>query len=354
MTTVKNVIHSIANPLTYICNLSFTTGAFPQKMKMAKVIPLYRSGDSKLYSNYRPVSLLCQFSKVLEKLFEKRLKVFLEKFNILSDSQYGFREQRPTALALLDLTEEISSYIDKSNHVIGVFVDLKKAFDTINHDILFMKMERYGIRGIFLEWLKSYMGNRKPYVQIRDYRSSSLDITVGVPQGSALGPTLFTLFINDLCMTSKKLKFILFADDTNILCSGKKLRNLMHDVMTELTYLNHWFRLNKLSINMEKPKYILFGNKKTKTEERMIIDNNEIERLTETKFLGVILDEQLNWKPQIKNIKIKLAKSVGLLNKTKLFLNYKARYILYSSLVMPHLSYCVEIWGNTYPSNLQS
>lgn len=161
MSIVKNVIEGISKPLTYICNLSFQTCTFPNTMKIAKVIPLHNSGNKHLFTSYRPVSLLPQFSKIFEKLFNNQPDKFLDKHKLLSESQYGFRSNRPTSLALIESIEEITNSLDQKLYTIGIFIDIKKAFDTINHDILLMKLEQYGIRGRVLDWMRSYLTDRK-------------------------------------------------------------------------------------------------------------------------------------------------------------------------------------------------
>ena len=168
--------------LCHICNLSFQVGKFPEQMKIAKVIPLYKSGERHHFTNNRPVSLLPRLSKILEKLFVGRLDTFINKHKLLSESQYGFRSQRSTAMAVLELIEEVTSSLDKKKFAVGVFIDLKKAFDTINHEILIKKLERYGIRGVVLHWKKSYLSNRQQFVQMGDCQSSCLDIVVS-PRG---------------------------------------------------------------------------------------------------------------------------------------------------------------------------
>lgn len=207
MALIKKVIKEIVDPITHICNLSFKLGTFPTEMKTAKIIPIYKTGDKHIYTNYRPISLLPQFSKILEKLFVARLDSFIEKHNIPIEGQYGFRANRSTSMALTEVIEELTNSIDSKEYAIGVFIDLKKAFDTINHDILLHKLERYGIRGIGLSWVRSYIENRKQFVQIGDYRSSCSNISCGVPQGSVLGPKLFILYINDIIMVSDILKW---------------------------------------------------------------------------------------------------------------------------------------------------
>uniref|UniRef100_A0A8C6WF21 Reverse transcriptase domain-containing protein n=1 Tax=Neogobius melanostomus TaxID=47308 RepID=A0A8C6WF21_9GOBI len=297
MTMIKKVIQNISVPLTHICNLSFSTGEFPNHMKIAKVVPIYKSGDNHLFTNYRPISILPQLSKILEKLFAARLDSFINKYNLLSDCQYGFRNNRSTAHALINLTEEVTNHIDNKLYSLGIFIDLQKAFDTIDHKILLNKLQNNGIRGIANNWLKSYLTERKQYVQIEEHVSGWRNITCGVPQGSILGPQLFLLYINDLCEVSTKLKFILFADDTTILCSSKDLQLLISEVTTELHKLKEWFNRNKLSLNILKTKMILFGKRNSKVQIKINIENTQIEQVKEYTFLGVIFNHEVSWRP---------------------------------------------------------
>uniref|UniRef100_A0A673A262 Reverse transcriptase domain-containing protein n=1 Tax=Sphaeramia orbicularis TaxID=375764 RepID=A0A673A262_9TELE len=252
MTLIKQVINSILQPFTYICNKSFQTGTFPENMKIAKVIPIYKNGDKHMVSNYRPVSLLPQFSKILEKLFVKRLDDYIDKYRILNDHQYGFRKNRSTSLAVMEFAENIATAVDQKQHTVGVFIDLRKAFDTIDHSILLRKCEMYGIRGVTQNWLKSYLQNRSQYVSIGNTNSQLRNVTCGVPQGSVLGPKLFILYLNDIFMASSKLKFTIFADDTNLLYSGVNMKQILEIVEKELSKLKKWFDVNKLSLNEDK------------------------------------------------------------------------------------------------------
>ncbi len=269
MFIIKTVMEGISKPLTYICNLSFQTGTFPNKMETAKVIPLYKSGDKHSFTNYHPVSLLPQFSKILEKIFNNRLDTFILKHNLLTDSQYGFRTNSTTSLALIDSIENVMNSIEQKQFAVGLFIDLKKAFDTIDHHILINKLEHYGIRGVVLNWIQSYLSDRRQFVKLGDSCSKCLDITCGVPQGSILGPKFFILYINDICHTSKILKLVLFADVTNIFCSGDDLHQLQDLVNTEMMKLKTWFDKNKLSLNVNKTK-VMFGHRRRHTQIKIL------------------------------------------------------------------------------------
>ena len=221
MCLLKKIIPYIVKPLAHICNTSLMNGIFPDRMKIARVIPLFKNGDVKEFSNYRTVSILPQFSKILEKVFHNRLMSFINDKQLLNNIQFGFRNNMYTALALIELVEEITTAIDEGKTTVGVFIDLKtKAFDTVDHNILVNKLEHYRIRGLANNWVCSYIENRRQYVCINDSNSECLDVKCGVPQGFILGPALFILYVNDMCNVSKSLKSILFADDKTEICTG--------------------------------------------------------------------------------------------------------------------------------------
>ena len=353
MWVLSKIAPQVVKPLVHIFNLSFTTGIFPCEMKIAKVIPLFKNGNKSDFSNYRPISLLSQFSKILEKLFNERLQQFLNTNNILSNSQYGFRTHMSTVHAALELTESISDSIDSKQHCAGVFIDLKKAFDTVDHKLLVEKLSFYGVRGIANTWLENYLMNRKQYVVVDNQASRMQFIKCGVPQGSVLGPVLFLLFINDICNVSNLLKFVLFADDTNIFCSNENVEVLQDTLNRELAKLFVWFSINKLSLNLGKTNYMLFRSRPPDLELHLKINNAEIPKVTATKFLGIIIDDRLNWKPQIQSVKSKLSSILSVMYKASKLITTAGMYTLYCSLFQPYISYGNEIWGNNYASNVK-
>ena len=228
-------------------------------------------------------------------MFNKRLDSFISKYDVLSESQYGFRSNRSTSMALIELLEKLTNSIDDKKITVGVFIDLKKAFDTINHKLLLKKLEFYGIRGIVLKWVESYLSNRKQYVYFNGIRSDQLQIKCGVPQGSILGPQFFILYINDICNCSNILQFILFADDTNIFYSSSQYEVISAVISHELSNLRTWFALNKLSSNVLKTNYMIFTKKIVCDNINIVFDNQPLDRVHTTKFLGVIIDDKLSW-----------------------------------------------------------
>ena len=252
-------------------------------------------------SNYRPISLLSVFNRIFEKMMSNRLKSFFETHNLIFESQYGFREKRSTQHAIIDIVNQIQIKMDQKMYSCGIFIDLHKAFDTVNHSILLRKLEHYGIRGIINDWFHSYLSDRKQTVQIGNNISDNESTLVGVPQGSVLGPLLFLIYVNDIYKASNKLKFYLYADDTNLLYADRNLKSLESVLNAELLTVFNWLTANKLSLNMKKSHFVIFHPYERKLNhvvDLKMFDNDSktfisLERKNYVKYLGILIDSNL-------------------------------------------------------------
>ena len=265
---LKHCIETYIDPLTYLVNLSINQGIFPDELKIAKVLPIYKSDDKQLIQNYRPISVLPFFSKIFEKIISNHLLNFIDTNNILYDNQFGFRKNHSTTHAIITLVERVSKALDTGKIVVGVYLDLKKAFDTVDHQILLNKLYAIGIRGHIHDWFKSYLSNRTQFVYYNNTTSEVKGISHGVPQGSILGPILFIIYLNDFSRASDILFSILFADDTTVLIEGHSYNNIITVLNNELYKIDTWLQANKLTININKTHYMVFPSSKIKTNKR--------------------------------------------------------------------------------------
>ena len=287
-----------------------------------------------------------------------RLYNYLEKSNILYHKQFGFRKNHSTEHAVIDLANQILQGFENNCYTLEIFLDLSKAFDTVNHKILIYKLRNYGVVHSNLKWLQCYLENRKQGVPYDLTCSPFESISCGVPQGSILGPLLFLVYINDIFLSSKILNYTIFADDTNVFFSDSNLKNIFYYVNAELIYLNEWFIANKLSLNIEKT-YILFA-KPSKSENlplklpELTINNIKIKRVFSMKILGINFDEHLNWKSQIKLVENKVSKTMGIMYRTKHLLNKICLKNLYFSFIHSHINYCNIAWANNHSSFLKN
>ena len=344
---IQSNLEVMLNPLKHVLNLSLEKGIFPKELKLAKVIPLHKGNDTNIISNYRPISLLPIFSKIYEKVMYNRLIAFLDTYKLLYELQFGFRKDHSTCAALIMLIDKITSELEQGNFVIGVFLDYSKAFDCINHSILLQKLHYYGIRGVALEWFKSYLSDRKQFVYFNNTKSNYRNVTCGVPQGSILGPILFLIYINDIVNVSNLLFPILFADDSNVFHAGKDPNEMINVMNIELNKLSIWLKANKLSLNVKKTHFMFFSppRKKAEFSNRLTIQGENINQVHETKFLGVMVDDKLSWASHINYISKKVSKGIGILYKARKYLPKSCLVTLYYSFIYPYLNYCLEVWG---------
>ena len=351
---LKSIIDEIITPLTHILNQSLTYGKVPLKLKIAKVVPIYKKGPKESLNNYRPISLLTSISKILERLVYKRTLRFLISCKILSNSQFGFRQKHSTTHALLSFIDKVAHAIDDMSHTIGVFLDFSKAFDTIDHEILLYKLSHYGIRGQALAWFRDYLTARKQFVSINGQDSPMKLISCGVPQGSLLGPLLFILYINDLQNSSQILSFICFADDTNLFLSHRNPNTLLNLMNNELQLVQSWIHANKLSLNIEKTNYMLFSNSLDTLPSHVQINGINILQVDSTKFLGLHIDNDLSWRSHTNYLNKILSRNVGILYKLKNYFSGPILLNIYLTLISPYLNYGILAWGNTFKMLLDS
>ena len=342
----------ITPTLTKIINKCIEMAVFPDNLKTAEVIPVFKKGDKRQVTNYRPISLLSPFSKIYERHLHTQIINFINKHNILHPFQYGFRKNYSTEQAINQISEQLISNMEDKLYSCAVFLDLAKAFDTIDHQILINKLHHYGIRGLAGQLIKNYLSNRTQRTKINNVFSNYNNITSGIPQGSILGPLLFILYINDMPHSSN---FIvrLFADDACLILANKDQKLLEITVNQELQKIEDWIQINKLTVNYEKSKFVIFNRKNSTKQFRIKMQGNQIEQLTDIKYLGIQLDDKLNWKKQINRVKTKLSSASYIIAKSKNYLDQQTLKLLYYTLAFPHINYCLTAWGGTYKTTLQ-
>ena len=347
---LKVISNLLSVPLANIINKSLETGNFPDSLKLARVTPIHKEDQKTDINNYRPISVLPPISKIFEKVVFNQLYKYFEQNSLLIENQFGFRARKSTTHAILNLMQYLYQNLDTGNIIFSIFLDFRKAFDTVNHQILISKLESYGIRGQALDWFQSYLSNRKQYVNVNDTNSDLKQISCGVPQGSILGPLLFLIFINDLPRCSKLFKYILYADDSTLstCIHENELNKSIELINTELKNLHHWLSSNKIALNKKKTNYMIFSYNKNIKINDIKIGSNIILETDYTKYLGIHVDHHLTFKYHINEISRKLSKSVGLLHKLNKFLPHNILKIIYSSLMHPYISYGVEAWYGTY------
>ena len=333
----------VSQPLTHILNSSLSLGIFPDNWKLAKVVPIYKSDDRSDRGNYRPISILSVVSKIFEKLVFSQLYKYLSENNLLSAHQSGFRPGHSTVTALLKATT-----VDIGDLNLAVFLNLKKAFDTVDHDILLNKLKCLGVSNIENDWVKSYLVDRSQRCYGNGVLSNSREVKCGVPQGSNLGPLLFLVYINDLPGCLRESIPNLYADDTSITYSNSDMNIIEDKLNADLERLHVWLRSNRLSLNVVKSEYVAIASRNRlnnlSSDPVVTIGNARLTRVKETKSLGVIIDENLNWGPHIKAITKKVSKGLGALRRIRDLVPKDTLNTVYQSIVQPHFEYCSPVW----------
>lgn len=361
VSVIKCARYTLIPIMNHIFNLCLSTGTFPSAFKKAIVHPIYKNGDKKNVTNYRPISVLSTISKIFEKLINKRLLSFLHDKKVLSERQFGFRIGRSTEDAVIELTTAVLGNIERKRKSVGIFLDLSKAFDTVSIPILLDKLQQIGVRGSVNNLFKSYLTNRTQVVVINDNVSDEEDVIFGVPQGSVLGPTLFLVYINDLCkLMLPKCHIYTYADDTALIISGESWDETKLLAESALRVVLGWLSSNLLTLNLDKTKFITFSAN-TQTQPKSFLINahtclppnhsssccQTLKRTHSIKYLGVHLDSTLSWSAHIDSTVARVRKLMFVFRNLRSVADYSCLKTVYYSLAQSIINYCITAWGGS-------
>ena len=347
---VRECADLICVPICDIFNQSISQGIFPDDWKYARVTPLYKQGDRGDVNNYRPISVIPIVAKVFERIVYEQLYAYLEEHDILCQNQSEFRANHSAVTALLEATDSWAYNIDNGKINGVIFLDLKKAFDTVDHQILLSKLSYYGIHGKSLKWFQSYLENRTQKCSVNGSLSNSCSLTCGVPQGTILGPLLLLLYINDLpnCLTNCKSR--MYADDTHLTYASSNLENVQFCLNEDLANVFDWLQANKLTLNMTKTEFMLIGSRQRldtlTTSPTIRMNSTQVSNVRATKSLGVMIDDKLDWHNHIEKLTKKIASGIGALKRIRHLIPASTLHLIYQALIKPHFDYCDIVWSN--------
>ena len=355
---VQDAAKSISYPLALIYNSSLKNGVFPEIWKIAKITPIYKSGARTDVNNYRPISVISVFSRMLERISHDQLFEFLQKNDTLTDNQAAFRKLYSTMTSLIASTDYWYENIDCSKINLTIFLDLKKAFDTVDHSILIQKLQKYGIKDRAGEWFESYLTNRQQFCSLNGVKTKPRKVPCGIPQGSCLGPLLFIIYLNDVekCLQSSHAN--IYADDTAITIASNNVMEMTEGASKELANIAEWMRVNKLSPNPQKTEFMIIGHpfstKNPELPETLELNGSEVKRVERIKYLGIIINENLNWDEQFKRIKSKINTGLMSLKRLRNTLPQSQLCSVYYGLVESHLRYGDVVWGSLNKTKIKA
>ena len=352
---IKLACPYITRSLTYILNLSIRCGQYPSEWKHALVSPIHKGGDKCNTTNFRPISILPIISKILERWVHSVVYSYLDESNLIPSCQSGFRPLHSTETTLHDITNKCLQAMEHGKMTGTVFIDLSKAFDSVNHEILLEKLEKLNMSASVLNWFKSYLSERSQSVNLEGNISKALPLNTGVPQGSILGPLLFIIYTSDLpyCIP-KECNLFMYADDSTLTCSSSNVDEIQNNLNTALAKIYNWCARNKLTINASKTKSMLIGTKQKVhgVGLNVTIAGNSVVKVDHCKCLGVIIDESLSWGPHVEYVKKTVSCKMGMLKRIRDYVPQSSLKSLFVSLVMPSLDYCSTVWGGRYISHV--
>ena len=349
---LKIIAMEVSPCLTLIINQVLSTGQFPKNLKTAKVIPIHKTGEKSLMKNYRPISILPVVSKIIENVMHTQLTDYFTLNKLFTSQQYGYRENRSTELAALELMDRNLDNMNRNLTPVNVYIDLSKAFDCLDHNILLSKLKFYVLNDNAIKLLKNYLSDRNQYVQLGNTKSQLHGISRGIPQDSVMGPLLFNIVINDLNTATKKFDLIMYADDTTLISTLETFGNtnrpteIENNISDEISKITTWLHSNKLKLNASKSKFLIFfKHPKIIPKLNIWANGNQIDEVQEFNFLGITIDQNITWTPHIRKISIKISRVIGVLRKLKHIFPQHILRLIYNSLIHPHLIYGLNLWG---------
>ena len=350
---------TIAPAITYLINLSLCTGIMPEKLKRARVTPIFKNkGSPDLPENYRPISVVSHIGKIFEKAVCYQLTTYLQEHCFITPDQSAFLKGHSTQTALHKVVDDLLECTDEGLLSCLCFFDIRKCFDCIPHKTLLFKLSKYGIRGFEHKWFESFLSDRYQTTVYNNSSSSRTSMTMGIPQGSVLGPSLFLLFINDLTCVIKYSSINIYADDTLLYVSDDNILSATHKLQADINAVSNWFKQNQLSLSVEKTFTMFVGSKhrleQIDTYPVLLLNDQVLQRKEEATYLGLIIDNRLTWDAHIDNLCKKLRPKVGIFSRLRHILPYDTMHMVYMAIIQSRLDYGLTIWGNAKCNKLKT